>query len=54
MNLWAEDLPDKCLVVLAGRDELLHADEVGRGCGGAPWRAWRRWHAHKAEVNGQG
>ncbi|KAJ9508158.1 hypothetical protein QJQ45_021572, partial [Haematococcus lacustris] len=28
VNLWPEELPPRCLVVLAGRDELLHAEEV--------------------------
>ncbi|KAF5829221.1 hypothetical protein DUNSADRAFT_16396 [Dunaliella salina] len=28
VNLWAEDLPEKCLIVLAGQDELLHAEEI--------------------------
>ncbi|KAJ9522433.1 hypothetical protein QJQ45_008275 [Haematococcus lacustris] len=27
VNLWAEELPARCLVVLAGKDELLHAEE---------------------------
>ncbi len=28
VNLWAQDLPDKCLVVLSGRDDLLHVQEA--------------------------
>lgn len=28
VNLWAEDVPSLSLVVLSGRDELMHADEV--------------------------
>jgi len=28
VNLWAEELPERSLIVLAGQDELLHAEEV--------------------------
>ncbi|GAX85025.1 hypothetical protein CEUSTIGMA_g12445.t1 [Chlamydomonas eustigma] len=28
VNLWADDLPKKCLVVLSGRDDLIHVEEV--------------------------
>ncbi len=36
VGLWAEDLPPRSLVVLAGADELLHADEVRPGWT-CPW-----------------
>ena len=28
VNLWAEDLPDKVLVVISGQDDLIHVQEV--------------------------
>ena len=34
MNLWPEDVPNRTLVVLAGKDNLIHVDEVIRQAGG--------------------
>ena len=31
VNLWPEDVPNRTLVVLAGKDKLIHVDEVGEG-----------------------
>ena len=31
VNLWPEDIPNRTLVVLAGKDKLIHVDEVGEG-----------------------
>lgn len=35
VNLWPEELPSRSLVVLAGADELLHADEIRQVVSGA-------------------
>ena len=36
VNLWAEDLPERALIVISGQDDLIHVNEVsvrrGRSC----------------------